>query len=73
MNTTLHREGDFKLSTAANWGWKSWIFHWHAWDEIWLSCGCYRWGKCGLCGAKIPDEIHGLWKLHNWDEIGLMK
>ena len=71
--TALHEEDGFKLATVKNWGWNSWIYHWHADKERWFTCGCLSNGVCGLCAAKIPDKIHGLWKLHNWDEIGLMK
>ena len=26
-------------------------------------------GQCWRCRAKAPDEIHGLWKLHNFEWI----
>lgn len=77
MSTTLHEQNGFKLTTgflsSGGIGWNSWIYHWHADEKMWLSCGCLYSGECGRCAAKIPDEVYGLWKLHNWDEIGLMK
>ena len=24
-------------------------------------------GRCIKCNEKMPDEIHGLWTLHNWE------
>ena len=26
-------------------------------------------GACTRCGEMAPDEILGLWKLHNWDTV----
>jgi hypothetical protein len=26
--------------------------------------------KCHTCGEYPPDDMMGLWKLHNWDYIG---
>jgi hypothetical protein len=74
MNMVLHEEDGFKLSAfpvsgAYAWGWDSWIYHYHEEVGEWFTCGCVGSTACGRCGAPIPEALHGLWKLHNWDNL----
>ena len=69
MSTPLYEEGGFKIALGHGWGWESWVYHYCERANGWISCGCIGSGRCGQCRAKIPDEIWGLWKLHNWDHI----
>ena len=25
--------------------------------------------QCPYCGQQIPDEVYGVWALHNWDNL----
>ena len=39
-------------------------------DEWWRSSGPVGAGstyRCLYCWARVPDEIYGLWILHEWD------
>ena len=81
-NKILHEEGDFRLitleevvgqgqtSSLKKAGWQSWI--WHRCpkrDNTWIACSCVWTGECFPCSEPIPEEIYGLWKLHNFDMI----
>ena len=75
--TTLHVEDTWELDALPRVGnnYASWIWHdclgrdeTRAAGARWAVCHC-REGTCAACGAPIPDEILGLWKLHNWEQI----
>ncbi len=71
----LHKQDDWELIPYARMGTSSasWIWHHCGGTD---GCGTPRWcvascktGVCYNCDARIPDEILGLWRLHNWDNI----
>ena len=79
--TTLHVQDDFVLVAVnkhhATGEWSSWIIH--ECDGTLPSgdppetgirwCDVMVHGACRWCGTMLPEEIYGLWKLHNFERF----
>jgi hypothetical protein len=81
LHATLHTQEGFVLVAVdkdhATSDWESWIVH--ECDGMGpdgdvpsdgIRWGDVMWqGKCRWCGTPFPDEIYGLWKLHNFERL----
>lgn len=74
-HTTLHEEGDFRLYSVR--GIKSSVIAHRC--ESYPDSAMRQWWflpsphRCFMCGAVPPDEIQGLYVLHNWDRLQAVK
>ena len=80
MSKYLHKQDDWELRTLQdNKYWGSWIYHRCETHDVdandnectWSMSDCHH-GKCSWCDTPIPDEIYGIWKLHNFDSLWLI-
>jgi len=80
--TVLHREGDWYLLDRKSVGNGLFLMNylssviWHecpikidSWNGMWRLVVKTLNLPCPQCGDVCPEEIQGLWLLHNWDAL----
>lgn len=71
FGTLLHKEGLWSLYKYKKE--KSILYHLcrNEYDRMRLYNNAVdaRSGRCSYCDSQAPDEIRGLWKLHNWEWV----